>query len=90
MTDREFALEAVRQLVPETTYLMNGARDMEDMRKNIKLLTDMVEVLLWELKSESSYSSGATDVNKAEVAILKQGAFEDLRDSWFKDLEEER
>ena len=79
MEDKEFVLEALKRLVPDTSWWGESRHDDESI-DNIKLLGDMFDIMLRELLNDSYVPEGNKGIASYEsIAKAKQEVIDNIR-----------
>lgn len=87
MEDKEFIVEALKRLIPDTSWWGECRHDNESI-DNIKILDDMFDIMLRELLNDSVVPAGNRGNGSYEsIAKAKQRVIEHIRD-WLPEKEE--
>lgn len=89
MTDNEFVLEALKRLVPDTSWYGESNHDNESI-KNIKLLREMFVIMFKELTRDYRTSlQYKTNASARAIAKEKQKIIAEIMDCAMQELKEE-
>lgn len=88
MEEKEFILEALKRLVPDTSWWGESRHDRESI-DNIELLGDMFDIMLRELFIDSDVPEGNKgNASYESIAKAKQEVIEQIR-CWLPSKEED-
>lgn len=89
MTDNDFVLEALKRLVPDTSWYGESNHDNESV-KNIKLLREMFVIMFKELTRDyRTLLQHKTNASARAIAKEKQKIIEEIMDCAMQELKEE-
>lgn len=88
MDNKEFVLEALKRLTPDTSWWGESRHDDESI-DNIELLGDMFDIMLRELLNDSYVPEGNKGIASYEsIAKAKQKVIDNIR-YWLPSKEED-
>ncbi len=88
MEDKEFILEALKRITPDTSWYGETHADNKSI-KNIDILEDMIYFLLSELFEYSIVPAGNKGNGSFEaIAKKKQKVFKSIKEEYFETIEE--
>ena len=88
MNDKEFVLEALNRLIPDTSWWGESNHDSESV-KNLDLLSDMFDMMIEILMEYSYVPDGFRNDSYEEIARKKREIIKGLKtwvDEYFEDF----
>ena len=88
MNDKEFVLEALKRLIPDTSWWGESNHDSESV-KNLDLLSNMIDVMIESLMEYSYVPEGFRNYSYEEIARKKREIIKGLKtwvDEYFEDF----
>lgn len=88
MNDKEFVLEALKRLIPDTSWWGESNHDSESV-KNLDLLSNMIDMMIEILMEYSYVPEGFRNDSYEEIARKKRKIIKGLKtwvDEYFEDF----
>ena len=88
MNDKEFLLEALKRLIPDTSWWGESSHDSESV-KNLDLLSNMIDMMIEILMEYSYVPEGFRNDSYEEIARKKREIIKGLKtwvDEYFEDF----
>ena len=88
MNDKEFVLEALNRLIPDTSWWGESNHDSDSM-KNLDLLSNMIDMMIEVLMEYSYVPEGFRNDSYEEIARKKRENLKGLKtwaDEYFEDF----
>ena len=88
MNDKEFVLEALKRLIPDTSWWGESNHDSDSV-KNLDLLSNMIDMMIEVLMEYSYVPEGFRNYSYEEIARKKREIIKGLKtwvDEYFEDF----